>query len=663
VLAKAITQADVWKWFVANAGNVDAPAHPKLNREMIQWHKAGVFVSLVPELAVATSPLSFLGARVSMPLGIQQSTGSISMNSGNNTFIYFSGKKHSDCEIQYDQNGLMSWKQPTPEKGKEVEKKIDIRDPVTHSIVDNDIVTGKVVGSMVARIEETDVTKYKDLTVVLATTEIKEVKKDNVKTVVLKSSVVDSTIYPVGFGGRVAQSLGEVLGKTKRESHVILNSCHGAAQAVADLASGITDNLMANSSSSFVVKGAPVVKPMAEKYDVRTAFNHLNQSRTVFGANENGIRALSVGAPYCGLVDVHNKFKEHDMVLAVQDWLNRQAGGEGGDVITGGIVKYNKGFRYFKITGSTDSFAKRLITNIVTPKGVGLFIETPLVYSNETYSVLTGPYPVPCVRDLCLKPAVAIDLKDTKWPEKLSEIYAEELTRYDFVGHLVRTGGGIIPLRCIHRGLVIHCEAGPNKFEDYVQAMIAANIYRNCWLLMMDMPYLEYMTKKVGATNAYVTSFKKVITFNAPYVDTKFMDLAMDSSGVSRASGVDFVPSETVKLFAPVVEQVMAPNVQQNNDYALFQEWRRQQQYQSSLVSNPYIAPPGGPPGYYYPNASVPNHMVTSAYYPQQQPQPPQYPVTTTSRSGVNSTSVPGSIKQPSLFDEDPDPNLAGLSF
>jgi len=575
-----------WNWFRINAANIGGEPYStssyKMPDELVAEWRKGSFAGLTPSLSTNRLVTNFLGLHVKTPLFF--SGGSIAMNCINNTYINFAGGDFKNCDVQYV-NGKMtlvkvheSYNNDVDDKGKDKDpKEDDVQSVIPVSNVS--IQTGKVVGVFTTSVEDEDVQHLKDMTVGLAVMDKQNVKKAGVNIEVAGSTINTTGIYPPGYGAIGANKCKEMLGTQPRNTLMLVESLPVVKEKYAQLTNGYHYTLMQNSSSTYVSNGKFKHARLKENnISIQTAYNHRNASRADYGEDEKGIRALSASGPYCGLIDKHIAYKEHDLLLAIQDWIDKVDKGDRDGEEVGNLIKYRTGVKYYKVTGLPDNIIKRVITNVICPTGVGLFIETPkFVYASTDLKILCSNMPFTCVRELKIKPVNEPDFKDVNWPEKLKQVYQEEIKHYDFLGCLVDIKGGIIPLRSIHRGIVIHTMYGQSVYQDFVQAMVAANVYRNVWLLLLDDNYLTFMKHRLGEHNQYITGFKSIIIFNAPYVDSTKYDIMNVEGEYHQANRVDPDNDVSFDEFSPPVAQPKAINqpVANPNLAAMWQEFLR----------------------------------------------------------------------------------------
>jgi len=202
----------------------------------------------------------------------------------------------------------------------------------------------------------------------------------------------------------------------------------------------------------------------------------------------------------------------------------------------------------------------------------------------------------------------------------------------------------MIPMRCIHRGMVIHCLHGRTQlYGDLLKAMAVANIYRNCWLLVMDMGYYNYMVSRLGKRNAYIEKYETIVVFNAPYSTDKYVDIDLDGSSGLKARSADFEPTVSSILGEYVPEEVLPPPGPQYPP--------------PNMYPNQYYYPP--PPPYYPPPDNYtyphPGHYPGQYYnHPPRHPERPPYsgPVPTTMTTTSSKTSQGHSVSSQKKSDD-----------
>ena len=251
-------------------------------------------------------------------------------------------------------------------------------------------------------------------------------------------------VYILGYGQQSAMSYCVAVGRSPKETHMILNSVPDLKAAVTDGLQGIYSNLLGVASFAYVESKALKVTLIKQEIEVGQAFDHREHSRNEFGTDERGVRALSTGGPYCGLIDHHNAFKDHDLILAIRKWISMAPAGKGEDeLIKGASYSYLKNRNYYKISGLPLNVVKRVITNVTCPAGVGLYIETQYSYISEDSTIICSAVPLDCKRELRIKAVESPDFTDHQWMHKMQDVYKEELKHYDFLGNVLSSVGHI----------------------------------------------------------------------------------------------------------------------------------------------------------------------------------------------------------------------------
>jgi len=473
------------------------------------------------------------------------------MNSASNSFIYYNGATFSE-HAKYINGKFVGEtldlghtrvdpappvEQKKEEKAKEVVAILD-EDPVPEHIACLRATKVHMGIPVSADLHPVDIN---DL--VTAASIIEKKKVNNIVTV---SSTLKPGIYPQGFGNTLANRIGGVTTTCPRDNALIMISQPAVRNSVLPIVRGVHKALLGKSSPSFKGEdGLGKAPKMSRNYSSLEAFSYLQQARNVYGANEKGVRALSSGAAYCGLIDRHSRFQEHDLLCAINEYLSFLPKlAVKSPVISGHDIKYNTALQYIKIAGGSGALYNRLITNAKVPDGYGIVLDSPVKYDSAMshYKIVCDTLAkVQYARTLYVNlPSSLPTQRDTY--DKIIMEYSSRT--FDFIGWLVESKShGLIPLRSIHRGLVLYTlDPTSYEYQDIVNAMLMSNVYRNSWLLFPHMSYYEYMVARLNDNNTYLDSLKKTIIFNAPYTKTvKFID-TIEGTAPAMSDGSDFIP-------------------------------------------------------------------------------------------------------------------------